>query len=203
MTKFIVISGKKQVGKTTLAEMLAEELESAYGDTVQMVSFADPVKRICNIAFGIPLNWMYGSDEDKNRQVNVKWDGFTVNIRYKYSNDEVLPRRGYMTVREVLQVIGTDIFRDMVSPNVWADAPFLTNYDADFVVIADCRFPNEMYKNGTLIRLKRDTGLIDQHDSENALDHIADTEFNFVYENNGSLEDLRMFAENIIENLPD
>lgn len=212
MTKFIVIAGKKQSGKDTLANMIQAELVGD-GIPAKIVSFADPLKKMCNIVFGIPMELMYGSDEDKETLTTVDWDGLPMDVRLKYSNDgqqvtdsayEPWPRSGPMTVREVLQVIGTDIFRERVWGDVWAAAPFKAEHDEDFVIIPDCRFPNEVeyaQQHGTLIRVRRLTGLTDSHASETALDDTPDTAFYSVYENNGTLDDLESYAQAIVQDL--
>jgi len=204
MTRFIVIAGKKQSGKDTLARMLVEELEED-GFTAEIVSFADPLKRACHIVFGIPLELMYGSDRDKESLTTLMWDGLPKAVCKKYHPLQGHYRTGAMTVREVLQVIGTDIFRECVYQDVWAAAPFVAKYESDFVIIPDGRFPNEveygMNAGAVTIRIKRDTGLVDQHTSETSLDGTPDSAFNFVYNNGGTLDDLRSFAEDIVSEL--
>lgn len=197
--KFVVISGKKQSGKDTLAKMISEEL-SRKELSSKIISFADPLKKMCHIVFGIPMELMYGSDEDKETLTTVQWDGLPRNVRNKYHPLQGHYRTGSMTVREVLQVIGTDIFRERIYKDVWAAAPFKAQHDEDFVLIPDCRFPNEVQyagKHGTLVRVKRDTGVVDKHASETALDNTPDTVFNYTYTNAGTLDDLRRFAHEI------
>jgi hypothetical protein len=79
-----------------------------------------------------------------------------------------------MTAREVMQYIGTDVFRK-VYPNVWADATIrkIKADGTDMAIICDCRFPNEVEAitkaGGKVIRYTRDP-LHDMHSSETALD---------------------------------
>lgn len=226
MTRFVVISGKKQVGKNTLATMIADELVR-HGKTVKEVSFADPLKRICHIAFGIPMEWMYGTDEDKERLTDVMWDGLSGAIRLRYSNRQMLepvdpavrtivpadnrrdsfvpaPRTGPMTVREVLQVIGSDIFREMIDVDVWAKAPFRAEHVEDFVLIPDGRFPNEVVhgrEHGLVLRAYRDTGLDDGHMSETALDDLPIEAYHRTVNNQGTKNELREFAREIVRDL--
>lgn len=200
MTRFVVIAGKKQSGKSTLATMIRYGLVNN-DITAKIVNFADPLKKMCNEIFGISFELLYGTDSDKETLTDVQWDGLPFEVREKYSKWESVPRSGPMTVREVLQVIGTDIFRERIYKDVWAAAPFKAQHRADIVIIPDCRFPNEMeYASGrsTLVRIKRNTGLIDKHPSEIALDDVPDQRFDMVYQNAGSLDDLLSFAINII-----
>ncbi len=209
MTQFIAISGRKQCGKDTLARYLTEAIaERREQMAVATTHFADPLKEMCHIVFGIPRELLWGTDEQKDTLTDVTWDGFSMDVRWKYAPKEAnargvrSARSGPMTVREMMQVMGTEIFREQVELNVWANAPFRKQWDADLVLIPDCRFSNEveatLRNGGHVIRLERETGLTDVHVSESALD-----DFDFARRDgctlvpasgNQSLEDLRRFA---------
>jgi hypothetical protein len=80
-----------------------------------------------------------------------------------------------MTAREVMQFVGTDIFRNIYS-NVWVDATIrkIQEETPELALICDCRFPNEVSgiqdAGGKVIRLTRNSGSDDCHSSETALD---------------------------------
>lgn len=214
--KFIGLSGKKQVGKDTAGSILSDALTGA-GYYVQMFPFAKPLKEICSTLFGINPA-LYKSEEGKNSLTALKWEGLPLTVREKYAletqktvvygmpgpitvQDLPVPRSGNMTVREVLQVIGTDIFREMVYNNVWAEVPFKQAWPKNTVVIMpDCRFPNEIEavksNNGIVIRLTRQTGLNDNHFSETALDNYTD--FQYTYENDKSITELKEYLISIL-----
>jgi hypothetical protein len=87
-------------------------------------------------------------------------------------------RTGFMTAREVMQVMGTDIMRKMFSDNVWVDTlqRAIEKDRPDFALICDMRFPAEFlsfYRNhgARVVRLMRDVSNGDQHPSEVALDN--------------------------------
>jgi hypothetical protein len=90
-----------------------------------------------------------------------------------------------MTAREVLQFVGTDIFRRMYEP-VWVN--LLMNKikeDSPLVaVIADCRFDNEaqavLEADGTIVRLTR-RPVRDTHPSEDGFKDF--TAFHKVIDN--------------------
>lgn len=203
---FISLSGKKQVGKDTAAKMIVRLCESK-GKKVAVTAFAEPLKRMCIEILGLNESQVYGTDEQKNTPSHINWDGFPEEIRLKYAtqfiqaNDGIqdpIPRTGPMTNREVLQVMGTDIFRSIYG-NVWAKAPFNRKWnDVDVVVLTDCRFPNEKIVTeevgGVIIRLERETGFTDQHPSEIALDTYT---FENIYNNMGSFEDLEKYIEGV------
>ena len=98
----------------------------------------------------------------------------------------------YYTNREILQLLGTDICR-VISSTIWIDLLFSDfNKDCNWV-ITDVRFPNEAWaikdRGGKLIRVERNTNLIDHHISETALDDF--TQWDRVIDNNGTLEELK------------
>ena len=204
-TTFIALSGKKQVGKDTAAQMIVRLLEP-YKKRVVVTAFAEPLKRMCIDVLGLKSEGVYGTDTHKNALSHIAWDGFTIDIRLKYSKEidhldgKLLPRSGLMTNREVLQVMGTDIFRSIYD-QVWAKAPFNRDWHGvDVVVLTDCRFPNEKIATeevgGVIIRLERSTGFSDNHASEIALDGYT---FENTYQNGGSFSDLENYLFSILK----
>jgi hypothetical protein len=98
--------------------------------------------------------------------------------KWKSAFDDIITvhRGGYMTGREVLQYIGTEVFRKMYG-DVWVDS-CIRQIEAEnpaLAIITDCRFPNEVLgtqrAGGQVIRYTRDIfdGDPDVHESENAL----------------------------------
>jgi hypothetical protein len=156
----IAFAGTKQSGKTTCSEAVASYFNGIvepYNHSAKIYNFADPLKRdICMNILGLSYDQCYGSDDVKNSLTNNFWDN------------------KQLTAREVMQFVGTDIFRKM-QQNVWADATILKikKEKPKLAIIADCRFPNEVdaVKNagGIVIRLTRKPFDSD-HQSENALE---------------------------------
>ncbi len=178
--------------------------DSVYGpladkNPVKIYSFADALKDICIRILGLPWEQCYGSDKDKNSLTKFYWDNLPEQISLAYSEsvhdvgtgyyayndtgDPVefyetikLPRSGKMSAREVMQVLGTDVFRRMFSDTVWVDSTFgkIEEESKDIALIADCRFPSEVKaiidNGGYIIRLNRVVDDNDQHPSETALD---------------------------------
>ena len=204
---FVAFSGKKQTGKDSSTNILAGELRER-GLKVAITAFAEPLKEMCIEVLGLQREGVYGTNEQKDSLSHILWDKLPLEIRVKYSIQNLLyynadgsrspwpvPRSGNMSNREVLQVIGTDIFRTMFDNNIWANAPFNKDWsEYNVVILTDCRFPNEKQavedRGGMVIRLERDTGLVDSHISETALDEV---DFKHKYSNNGSFEDLKEY----------
>lgn len=156
MTKIIAFAGRKQSGKTTSAEFVTKTFSQTAKRVSSIYNFADPLKLMCIDILGLEYSQCYGTDDQKNELVNCYWE------------DQQL------TAREVLQIVGTDMFRKM-QHNVWADATIrkIKNEALPLAVIADCRFPNEVEAvkraGGIVIKLTRN--LHDsKHASETALD---------------------------------
>lgn len=153
----IGFAGRKQSGKTSCSQYVANTFVGQTLGAAQIYNFADPLKNdICINILGLTFEQCYGTDNQKNELVNCYW------------GDKQL------TAREVMQFVGTDIFRKLQN-NVWADATInkIQKEKADLALIADCRFPNEVNvikkAGGIVIKLNRNP-FGSTHDSETALD---------------------------------
>lgn len=225
MVKFITLAGKKQVGKDTSAGMIKELLNPSWTceavqaspdgylalkENVHIVHFADALKKACNVIFGIPLEDME-TEEGKQKLTHVRWpldeSGCYEGLGGPPENAMWAPYDGqppgpkFMTVREILQFVGTDLFRNQLDPDIWVESVFRQPWaEDDIVIIADARFPNEAdfaLEHGILIGINRDTGIVsDGHKSETALDDYSD--YHYVVDNNSSFADLRMHLQGIL-----
>lgn len=150
---------------------------------VKQYSFADPLKEFCINVFGCTWSGVYGTDEQKNGPSPVKWWDLP------FDPDHISNLMGdmgitdlhigrYMTNRQLLQVFGTNICRQMYA-DCWALATKNTvlKEKPTYAFIPDARFPNELdifeSENPIVIRLTRNITNLN-HASETALD-----EYNF------------------------
>lgn len=172
MTMIIAFAGRKQSGKTTCAEFIQNIYSQYFTGTSKIYNFADPLKQnICIDILGLTYDQCYGPDDKKNELVDCYWNN------------------SQLSAREVMQIVGTDVFRNM-KQNVWSDAIIrrINKEKPDIGIIADCRFPNEVdaVKNagGITIKLTRNPHNSD-HASEMALDpdHYDQSNFNLVIDN--------------------
>ena len=174
MTTIIAFAGRKQSGKSTCSEWLKNVFNKLSGDEeyAEIYNFADPLKQdICMNILGLSSKQCYGTDEDKNTLTDIVHKG------------------NKLTAREVMQLVGTDIFREL-KPNVWADATInkIIKQNKKIALIADCRFPNEVdvvkKTGGLVIKLMRNPYNSD-HASEVALDqkNYNYSNFDFVLMN--------------------
>ena len=126
---------------------------------------------------GLSYKQCYGTDKNKNELVNCFWPSIAS------SGEAEIDKQ--MTAREVMQYVGTDIFRK-IKKTVWIDSTMsqITKEKPKTAIITDCRFPDEVdaVKNagGYVIRLTRDLHN-SSHISETALDEDNYDWNNFDY----------------------
>lgn len=142
-----------------------------------LYSYADMLKAMAIAIMGLEYEQCYGTDEQKNSFTKYRWQDMP---GVSFSNEQ-----GNMTAREVLQYVGTDIFRRM-NQNIWVDATIrqIKANTPKLAVITDVRFPNEVEaikkEGGIVIRLTRNV-LNDEHASEKILDEDQYDWSNFNY----------------------
>jgi len=197
----IAFAGKKQSGKTSACKFASRLFtnhyykyrtvldQSDYCEVVSTYNFADPLKKLCIDILGLTEAQCYGTDEDKNEQVDCCWPGTD----------------SKMTSREVLQYVGTDVFRSM-QHNVWSSATIrlIDKEQPDIALIADCRFPNEVeaVKNAGGVVIKLNRNLYEStHASETALDDMNYDQSNFdlvIANLEGSIEEKNNTIKNFL-----
>jgi hypothetical protein len=179
----IGVSGKKQSGKTTLIAHIADLCADW-----EILRMADTLKQIvidCFIPYELNIRTPDDLEEESVKSI-------------------VLPCG--KTIRDLLQIIGTDMFRSLWS-EVWLNAWLKKVHDstATLVLCPDIRFPNELETvqkelNGICIRLLRNP-FDDQHKSEIALDNYIN-EFDLVLDNTKmSMEDQKRWTKGFVQDL--
>lgn len=177
----IGLSGYAQTGKDTIANYLIKN----YGFT--RVAFADPIREAVyklnpkiNIADmrGVSLATAVDS---------LGWE--TVKVE---SED----------ARWLLQRMGTEVGREIFGDNFWVDQAMKKAVGHDKVVITDVRYPNELEAilghSGTVWRvIKDDTGAVNRHASESALDGY---DFEYIIFNNDTIESLYESVDSFMNN---
>jgi hypothetical protein len=181
----ISISGKIGSGKDTIADII---MQYTPYHRWQVKKFAGKLKDIAEILTGVPkIN--FEDQEFKQQDMGPEWG---------------------MTYRDLLQKLGTEAMRSGLHKNVWVNALFADyqfNIEEDeqipYWIITDSRFPNELAAvkkhNGIAIKVIRDSGntIGTTHTSETALDDY--TEWDYVINNNGTLEELKTQVLSILE----
>jgi hypothetical protein len=186
----IGLSGYAKSGKDTVADIIISI------DSKQWVvkKFSGKLKQIASLLTGIDIN-KFEDQDFKDQIMPLEWVEQWVEGTTKYYK--------IMKVRDFLQKLGTEAVRDGLHKNAWVNAlmsDYYGIYDIDTDVtnmpnwiITDCRFPNEFeairQSGGVVIRISRNgVKPVNAHPSEIALDGF---DFDYVIENNGSLEDLK------------
>jgi hypothetical protein len=149
------------------------------------MALADPIRDIVQIALVKDHESIW--DRDKREEELEDFPGFTV--------------------RKLLQLVGTELFRKNVSEDIWVRNLIQRLEPGRNYVITDVRFPNELDQirnefGGKTIFVKvvregcegKDVG-IQNHESES-----YDLEGDIVIDNNGSLKDLeRKIEKDLVE----
>lgn len=133
---------------------------------IKLYSFADPLKKdICINILGLTYDQCYGSDNSKNTLTELRWEdmpGYNGNLT------------GNMTARQVMEYVGTGVFRKM-KQDVWVSSVIkkIQNDKPKLAIITDCRFPDEIdaikKNNGKVLRLTR-SKYTSTYESETVLD---------------------------------
>lgn len=169
---------------------------------IKIYNFADILKvDICMNMLGLTYEQCYGSDDKKNELTDLKWTDMP-------GYDPDCGWEGLMTAREVMQFVGTDIFRKM-DTNVWVRSTInkILREKPELAIITDCRFPNEVDSikqiDGKVIRLTRSPFESD-HISETILDkeNYDWSNFDYIIDNqNVSLYEQFQQIKTIIEEI--
>jgi hypothetical protein len=177
----IGISGKKGSGKNDVGAFLKDYVSGgdSCGTSVCLLAFADPIKEIVCDYFGVSPEIVWGTQKLKEETLtDWYWDEIPClwGSQCYYGPKEA---RKKVTVRELLQWVGTEVFRNNVHWDFWVKVAFnriKKKFSAfQHHIITDVRFPNEVMAikdaGGKVIRLWRTVNEAeDSHTSENALD---------------------------------
>lgn len=188
----IGISGKIGSGKDTVGKIInyltakqnnpdisyldyceALDLNDKYLGKFEIKKFAGKLKQIVSILTGISVSDLE-KQEVKDKILGKEWDKapYMTGIPEQDENKILNP----VTVRRMLQIVGTEAMRNVVHTNVWINALFadyLEELDIHHIksnigestlkfpnwIITDVRFPNELEaikaRNGINIRVNR------------------------------------------------
>jgi hypothetical protein len=200
MVEVIGFMGLKGAGKDATASVAKLWLE-ARGKTVEFLGFADPLREMM-----LRLDPIVLVDSLPVYSMGTECPEHII-TEERYS--DVVKRQGYEQakripeVRRLLQVLGTEAVREVLGEDTWVEHYEKRVYKstADFVLTTDVRFPNEYRMvctvNGAVVRTDRphmDYG--DLHPSETEHRGLVT---DFVFDNDGTLSDLRHNVEEWME----
>jgi hypothetical protein len=203
----IGILGSANSGKSTVGNII----KNKYNYT--NASFADSLKEAISVIFDWPVEMLAGNTKE-SRKWREEVDEWWAN-RLGIEN---------LTPRWVLQKWGTEVGRYAFHQEIWIasfEKKVLKN--GGNIVIGDCRFKNEIDSikkhNGIIIRVNRgekpiwyDTATRDIENNEMEMSrlysdiHISEwgwinEKFDYVIENDGNIEDLKIKVDEIMKNI--
>lgn len=193
----ILIHGLKRSGKDTFASIL-KELEPA----VEIKPFAGPLKEITAKAFDLSLSTV---DYLKNDE--------SIKIGFRSPQEKMCTGN---SMRNFLQNLGTEAMKPIFGDYVWAKL-FTDSYlkspkgcifvAPDFRVIEEYQYiiseaitANADALDVVTIKIQRDE-VQESGDTHITEQGLADFEFDYVVDNNGTLEDLRAEAVDFLDYL--
>jgi hypothetical protein len=179
LPQYIGLHGFAGAGKDTVAEILSQ-----YGYT--RVAFADVLREALYVLNPVILFHPYGEDQRVQDLVD------------RHGWDEA--KRQYEEIRRMLQVLGTEVGREMIDQNVWVDSVFKKLEEGKKYVFTDVRFVNEHHaidsRLGTLIKIDRPGyGPVNDHKSDKGL---PPEWFDAAIVNDGTIEDLNTKVREIL-----
>lgn len=193
--RLIGLAGRRRVGKDTFVNMAKKILQIE----VERIAFADALKDFCRDYMNVGSEWMY-DDKLKDSIIGLESDFFNVT---GYSDS--------ITPRQILQRVGTDIFRKHLRDDIWINnvrnkIEKFKNTDK-LVCVSDVRFINEIKfihnESGKVIKILRNTGIEDQmHPSEAEIANAPNSHFDYIISEseNTTLDVLENRVKNILEN---
>ena len=214
------LTANEQVkGITTLEEWLDSDDLNGRDYNWKIKKFAGKLKQIASLLTGIPVE-DFEDQEFKKSYLGAEWgtvEQVPINSIPPFADMQF---NALMSVRELLQKLGTEAMRDGLHPNAWVNAlfadyrgPKMSEYNPSNWIITDVRFPNELAAvndvNGLTIRVVRTTfrttetefgkvSSIVQPEVDKSLgiqEHpsetaLDDAEFDYEIQNDGTLEEL-------------
>lgn len=220
------------LSNNTLEHFTESPLISKVLSKWKVVKFADKLKDIVCLLTGCAKTDLEGQEFKKSELPEIwhRWELCFTNgderwVEYYDSEEEALREKKLLeedflfvgppvliksTYRDLLQYVGTDLFRNQFHPNTWVNATFadykkispevkgnmsvheLFRPDYPQWIISDVRFPNELKaikdRGGICIRVSRPPIEPDPHISESALDDSDD--FDYMIINSGTIDEL-------------
>ncbi len=186
MKKILVFTGRKGRGKTTAANYTKELLSDPndpYAYSVDHISFATPLKELCINFLGLRPDQCYGTNLAKKVTPSEwRWEEISKEMQQEFGKET-----GFITAREILQIVGTNLFRNHFADHIWVKAAInlVQKSDANVIVVDDARFPNEVEslrkKEAIMIRMLRNRPEDkNEHPSEKALDDYPNESYNYI-----------------------
>ena len=216
----IAISGKKRVGKDTVARMLCQQLAALASNSEYLMNslfynldkehikdaYFTNLENIDKI-FIEKISFAYGLKRLLCELLDIPSISELDSLKTSKNGLKLSSKEGHIyTIRELLQLIGTEALRDVIDPTIWIKK---LNSKVDFkgntvTIISDLRMPNELefliqkakevQQPLLILALEgKDNLSSDSHISEQGIDFSKFPEIQdslHIIENTSSLQDL-------------
>lgn len=181
------------------------------------IAFADKLKEICAVMYGIDINLFYDREVKDNMYINIKTHALVnyspeisksiISADYYYNNIDTLysdDKDYYISIRELMVYVGTYLIRFNVGDEFFIRVVnnFINkNYNNEAIIVSDVRFDNELdfikSKHGVTILVKNSRVSKLQNIAENITDEQS-LDFDYEINNNGSIHDLLKAVYNLL-----
>lgn len=185
----IGLIGNKRVGKDTIANILVNKYQ------FKKLAFADPIKEVINLLFDLDTS----DNVDKEKVTDY---GVSLRTLYQKFGTELMQEGIYKYFPEMEDKIPKKMF--------WVYKLFkhIENYKTQNInkfVISDVRFLHEANyvkeQGGILIKIHKETNLVDEHVSEKLISHIPNEIIDYEVYNNSTIKDLEYSIDLYINEL--
>lgn len=192
---------------------------------VMCIAYADQLKEICSMIFGIPTEIFYMNKNNGWICINKNFEytetcpdykdiitaeeyvGNWGNFNNKYDNSS---KKCWMSIREILVYVGTHVLQYNINPKIFVNIvrnkimnEIKNNINLNYAITTDIRFMHEIdfirENNGILIKVTRENVKQLDNLAEHELDD-ADEYFDYVIKNNGDYIDLFKTVWDLVKN---
>jgi hypothetical protein len=173
------LNGQIGAGKDAVYERAAVLAASLGVPTPERVAFADKLKLAAARALGVDVDTLESMKRDEKARVKLE------RFRPETSEHPADPPNFMhsITVRQYLQLFGTEVGRQVFGDTFWVDQCLAPNLDhtGRLIIVTDCRFPNEAQRvrelGGIVVRVTNGPLNTEGHASEQVLeDSLIDFE---------------------------
>lgn len=186
------------------------------------IAFADPLKKMLSDLLNIEIDKFYNREFKENHVINVstldipkpKAINETLVLDFDKISDSKFNKlvkqldpslvESNLSIRQLLQYFGTEIMQKYFGKRVWINSTMRNR--SEYTIVSDLRFIEEYNavkeKKGVIIYVNRPNYEFGQHASEREMKELLEGDkYDFIIDNNGSIEDLFNQVKNIAKEL--
>lgn len=225
--RLIAVSGVKGSGKDSVSSMLQyclsvpkafrqyffyKNFRKWIKPKYKRIAFADPLKRMLSDLLNISLDKFYIREFKEGCIINISTlEGSWLGEKLSDSKFNKLVKQldpslmeSNLSLRQLLQYFGTEIMQKYFGKRVWINSTMQNR--SEYTIVSDLRFIEEYNavkeKKGIVIYVNRPNYEFGQHASEREMKELLENDkYDFIIDNNGSIEDLFNQVKNIVKEL--